>query len=430
MSLIHPESCECAKSELDLFSVPFTQTSIKDSKWVEYLLLNSVSENRGPVEFLISGSGEEYVDLSETYLHIVAKITKPDGTDCTTSDDIGPVNLFLHSMFSQVETSLNERLVTSSSNTYAYRSYLEALLSYGESAKKSFLTASLWYKDTAGSMDSTSDNAGLMYRKRLSSESKSFSLIGRPHLDLCFQERLILNGVDIKIRFVRNKNDFCLMGDGKVVIENASLFVRKVKLAPAVQLAHIKALEIGTAKYPMRRVETKVFSAPKGNLTVNQENLFLGQLPQRVVVGCLETGAFNGKAELNPYNFKNFDIDFIAVYWDGKQVPTKPLKPDFENGLYARSYASLFSATGLMNTDQGNNISSSDYAKGYTLFGFDLSSDLSHGAHFHLLKTGSLRLEINFKNALPATINVIVYGEFQNIIEIDKARNVIVDYSA
>ena len=203
-----------------------------------------------------------------------------------------------------------------------------------------------------------------------------------------------------------------------------------MKLAPAVQLAHIKALEIGTAKYPIRRVETKVFSAPKGNLTVNQENLFLGQLPQRVVVGCLETGAFNGKAELNPYNFKNFDIDFIAVYWDGKQVPTKPLKPDFENGLYARSYASLFSATGLMNMDQGNNISSSDYAKGYTLFGFDLSSDLSHGAHFHLLKTGSLRLEINLKNALPATINVIVYGEFQNIIEIDKARNVIVDYSA
>ena len=69
------------------------------------------------------------------------------------------------------------------------------------------------------------------------------------------------------------------MGDGKVVIENASLYVQKVKLAPAVQLAHIKAVDIVTAKYPIRHEETKVFSAPKGNLTVNQKYLFLGQLP-------------------------------------------------------------------------------------------------------------------------------------------------------
>ena len=112
-------------------------------------------------------------------------------------------------------------------------------------------------------------------------------------------------------------------------------------------------------------------------------------------------------------------------------MPSKPLKPDFENGLYSRNYASLFSATGLMNSDQGNDIRRSDYTKGYTLFRFYLISDLSHwGGHFHLLKTGSLWLEINLKNALPATVNVTVYGEFQNINEIDKARNVIVDYLA
>ena len=129
-------------------------------------------------------------------------------------------------------------------------------------------------------------------------------------------------------------------------------------------------------------------------------------------------------------HFQHYDIDFIAVYWDGKQVPSKPFCPDFDNGLYARSYASLFTGTGMMNTDQGNGISRIDYANGFTLFCFDMTSDLSHGQHFHLLKTGSLRLEIHFKHALPHTINVVVYGEFQNIIKIDRARNVIVDYSA
>ena len=91
---------------------------------------------------------------------------------------------------------------------------------------------------------------------------------------MCFHERLILNGVDMKLKFVRSKHDFCLMGDGHVVIQSASLFARKVKLAPAVQLAHIKALEVSNAKYPIRRVETKVIFVPKGNLSVTQENLF------------------------------------------------------------------------------------------------------------------------------------------------------------
>ena len=151
MSLIHPESCECTKTELDLFSVPNTLTDILQSKWLEYLPLTSVSENSNSICFVVGGSGEEYIDLSETYLHVIAKITNPDGTAITT-ENIGPVNLFLHSMISQVEMSLNERLVTSSTNTYSYRAYLETLLSYGVSAKKSHLTSALWYKYTAGAM--------------------------------------------------------------------------------------------------------------------------------------------------------------------------------------------------------------------------------------------------------------------------------------
>ena len=36
MPLIHPLSCKCVKSELDLFAVPLTQTSDEEGRWVEY----------------------------------------------------------------------------------------------------------------------------------------------------------------------------------------------------------------------------------------------------------------------------------------------------------------------------------------------------------------------------------------------------------
>ena len=80
--------------------------------------------------------------------------------------------------------------------------------------------------------------------------------------------------------------------------------------------------------------------------------------------------------------------------------------------------------------DQGNEISRTDYGQGYTLYAFDLTPDLTCGGHFNLQKQGNLRLEVNFRQPLAQTINVLVYAEFENIIEIDKSRNVIFDYTS
>ena len=257
MAFVHDSSCECVKSELDLFNIPPTQTAIDSSQWIEHRPLTSLTGS-APVEFVVTGSGEEYIDLSETYLQVTAQILKSNDGDLVTKNTdasdgadigIGPVNNWLHSLFSQVDVSLNERLVTSSTNTYPYRAYLETLLTYGPAAKKSHLTGSLWYKDTAGHMDSaTASNDGFTQRRKWIQNSRSVTMIGRPHVDLCFQDRLMLNGVDMKMRFVRSKDSFNLMGGGKVIIKDMSLFVRKVKVHSSVQLGHINALDRTAAK--------------------------------------------------------------------------------------------------------------------------------------------------------------------------------------
>ena len=198
MAFIHQGSCKCAKSELDLFSVPLTQTSIDNGVLVEYHPISSLAEG-APIEFEVSSSGDDYIDFANSYLYARAKIKHANGSNMDENDTVGPVNNFLHSLFSQVDVSLNGTLITNSTNTYAYRSYLETLLSYGESAKKSHLTGSLFYKDTAGKMDEPNPkvdgekNNGLTKRAAFAAGSAEFDMIGRIHSDIFFHERYMLN---------------------------------------------------------------------------------------------------------------------------------------------------------------------------------------------------------------------------------------------
>jgi hypothetical protein len=73
MSFLHKSSHECTKSELDLFAVPPTQTSIETARIVQY---DTVTQNSdGPLHFVVIGVEGEYVDLSQTYIYVKAKIT-------------------------------------------------------------------------------------------------------------------------------------------------------------------------------------------------------------------------------------------------------------------------------------------------------------------------------------------------------------------
>ena len=434
MAFVHQLSCEGIKSELDLFSLPTTQTSIEHAQWVEHQPVASIGTG-GPIEFLLPGSGDHYLDLANTYLFVKAHVVRGDGGNLPPDAPVGPVNNWMHSLFSQVDVSLNGTLVTPSTNTYAYRAYIETLLSHGVEAKTSQLTSELWYKDTAGHMDATNDdNKGLLKRKGYVASSRIVDMMGRLHVDLFFQDRYLLNGVDVKIRLVQNKNAFALMAGGanpdfKISIDEAILFARKAKLNPAVQMGHVKALEKGTAKYPLRRVHCKVFSIPRGAMSHTHENVYLGVLPKRVVLCCVDNDAYNGTFAKNPFHAKHNKLNFLALYVDGQQVPAKPLQPKFgADGTYVRSYLNLFAGTGKVFQDEGNDITRQEFAEGYTLFAFDITPDCCDGPHFNLVHKGNLRVEMHFDDPLEQTVNVIVYGEFESVLEIDRNRNVVYDY--
>ena len=302
------------------------------------------------------------------------------------------------------------------------------------------MTNALYYKDTAGKMDqhnpaadAAEQNAGLTKRAAFTAQSGEVDMIGRIHSDIFFQQRYMLNEVNTKIKLIRSKDSFCLMASAngfKVKIVSAYLLIRKVKISPSVYLAHAKALERGLAKYPIRRVICKSFTIPKGYLDISQEKVFSGQLPSRLIVGCVDNRAYNGRGAHNPFNFKHYDLNEISVFLDGQQHGIKPLSVDYNSKQYAAAYMSLFAGTGKDGRNVGNDIDRTEFANGYSLYVFDLSPDLTDDdTHFNLSRQGTVRLNMKFAKSLPETVTVVVYGEFENIIEIDRSRNVVFDFN-
>ena len=144
-------------------------------------------------------------------------------------------------------------------------------------------------------------------------------------------------------------------------------------------------------------------------------------------MGMVDSDAYNGVFRKNPFNFKHNFVNKLSFSIDGEETPYKALEMDFENNNYSRGY-SLFLGANKTIPNCGSVISNEDFSKGYALFAFDLSGDLTNGSHFNLIRNGNLRMNITFGKKLDEAVCCIIYMEFQNLIEINKNRQVLFDY--
>lgn len=426
MNIIHELSSLTAIPEFDLFGVPPTQLTVERDVPTEYRPISTLSSS-SVINFMIHNSPDEYVQLRETELYLRIKIdyTKLKG-DKVAADwkSISPVNNLLHSMIKQVTLTIGNNEITTASNTYAFKAYFNTLLYASPEAKDYYLDSVLWHKDIAGEMESFSAER-MKYLM-----NGEIDLIGKLHLDMCFQDRALMGGCKIAISITPNEPKFYLRCDSEIVptvqIIDACLYVHKSKVTPAIVEAHNRALGMGTAKYPISRKEVKSFSIPANTLDHHINDAFNGVLPRRIYVAFVESEAFIGDFSKNPFNFQHFNLRQIVCYYDGTQYPLRPYQPDFKNQKFVREYFGLFEAANQSETHCTIDIGRSEYANGYTIFGFNFAPDLNEGpgiaGHVSPIKFGSLRIELRFEKPLPNPINVLVFSEYDSLVEINGQR--------
>ena len=133
--------------------------------------------------------------------------------------------------------------------------------------------------------------------------------MGPIHADLFAQNNVLLPGVEVRLKLHRSKDAFCLTmkvanPDYRVRILDAVLYVRKLTCS-----------------------DTHVL--PTGTQDMQRDNVFLGELPKRLVLCLVNTASFNGSYVKNPFRFQPFGVNYVALHVDEKQYPATPLTPNF-----------------------------------------------------------------------------------------------------
>jgi len=407
---------EAQPSGLSLFSVPPYQSAVERMYYQEVRSNSQLTGNI--IDMEITGKhGMEYVDLKRSKLYVKAKIVKADGNKIAADEYVGPINLFLQTMFSQVKVTMQGKLVTSTTSHYPYKAMIQTLLSYGSGAKTSQLTSQLWIKDTAGHLDDNDVNGGfnsaLNTRSLYFAQSKTADMEGPLYHDLFNMDRLILNQVAINVRLTRARSEICLMTnvaspDYKVEIEDIVLKACKVQINPAVIYGHAEILRTVNAKYPFTKTEVKQIAIAKGTANFDQDQLFQNIRPNRVVVGFVNALDAAGDYTKNPFNFQHFNLNQIGIFVDNVPVTGNVMRLNFNSAsgrTIIPAFNNMFEVTDKWLQDSGNQLDRNDFSGGYGLFCFEIEPNFGNdGTYLHLLKQGNVRLQVQFSSALEKAI--------------------------
>ena len=423
---------EYRSPSLCIFDKPGSQTDVLKSNMVDYYPVSSIASG-GPIEFHIPGNADDYIDCNDVMLYVKFKVLKADGKPITAADKVGLNNLGVATLFQDATLIVGETQIEGGQMCYPYRAYFQTISQYQPHAQFSHMQAFGWIKDDAGKFNDET-NSGFVRRQAEIAGSKECELMGPLYLDFLNQDRYLISQTDLRIKLTPSKPEFALnaygTSDFKIKFTNVILYVNRVEPNPSVINGHASGLSRHNAIYPLMHNELITFTIPKGQQSYTKDRLFPDQAPKCLMIAMVENDAFNGNIKKNPFHFEHFDLNRIALYRDGNSIPGRPFTPDFDNDQYVRSYLHTMRTLGYYNTDDTNGLTLKMFGNGYTIYAYDLTPEKDISAPYNQgIVSRNLRLELSFKNPLPATVNVLLFATYNSAIEVTKLRDVIPHYT-
>ena len=435
---------------LDLFRVPPTDISIASYRMVP---ISPFTTGINPVDFQIDPQ-EDFVDLSRSYIELewaLKKVAAGQAVNTVRTDHTYLINNIAHSLFKQINVRLNGTLISPQTDTYHYKAYFETLLNYNRDDGETILKPQGWFNAidvpdalTANQLDQTHAEFRALttnyqdYVKSIQLENakhaggKARVLCLVPHIEVFYLSKLLIPEVQISVQLYFNPPEIWSMQHVNAVPFRlaAEDIKAKLYLCPSIYMQLMSGVESGKqmVSYPTVRSEVRTYNIQRNTLHVEINNPFQNRLPNLVLIGLVDSRAFNGDVARYPYTFKPYNLKTISQMVRGEIYPFVPLElTHTDDSKDQRGYRQFLQATGSLCKSRGNMVRALDWGHDHhcTLFVYENAANgCLNSPVLNPQLSGEIRLVLDFGADQGANLTAIVYAEFENKLEIDSNKSV------
>src|SRR5882757_4072161 len=143
MEWVDLNSPQLMQTSARLDYIPPTDITCSNSCYQVYYA-SGLTDSSAPISIEIPGSVTHYVDLNKSFFYVVFKIVKKDGSAITAADTVAPNTDLASCLFSGIDVSLNETVVSKSATLYPYKAYIHKLLGTSKAQKETVLRNEFW----------------------------------------------------------------------------------------------------------------------------------------------------------------------------------------------------------------------------------------------------------------------------------------------
>jgi hypothetical protein len=346
------------------------------------------------------------------------------------------VNMLPHSLFKSVDVAINNHAITNNDSHYMYRNEFYTRLNNTRPPLETYYSLAGYSKDE-GDWDThdETNNPGLKIRRDTANKSLECFFAFDLATPLFQMDKAILSECDINITLRKNdRPDFYMLTPpgSKIDFEIKELVLKVRKIGP---MDH-KRVEIeqmlktkGAVTYIMDDPRMIVTSIPAGETYIHREFATLGHHTKKALIAMVDTDAYNGHAQKNPYCFKHFDVSKITLTKNGMIFPTPPITCDFDRGNYVEAYRHLLASLHADKNVHVPFITFDDFKKGSFLICWDMSADQYGCDDPQMLvnKSANIKLSVEFRKPLPKSITFMFFFQMEQRVLINQSRQITVE---
>lgn len=398
--------------------LPNLLAGAESSYVVRYRPLSTLT-NATRVDFLTNKS-TDCIDLSGTQLAVKFRLVKEDGTDLdpvATPTFLGTVNNMRGSLFSSLTVTLGSQIITQC-QSQPYLEYFCSILNNTVDYRETVLVSNGFFEE-----GNTTGSGGKFFSKFSDSvqNSKIVNLIGKINSPLFNQKHKLLPcGLELGLQFLKSSEEQFIItnADDKPRIEllECELLIRYIKTPQNITHALQDALNKTAYKIPITKIEFRALTIPANVSTFNAPNLFINEIPTRIIATFIKTKDYKGNFESSIFAFNHFNLKRYSFSYNNVAVPTSPIKFNCKSGDCYALYHHVNSQLGVLDAGATPALKYTEFMGSLFFLCQSFTSDISISSLTTPFARGVMSAEFDFEDTLTDSITLLLMCEYKNAV--------------